>query len=58
MCELIKVAENVLVSECKLINARTKLKKRFCIAFSVVGLCLDILAYDCNLHFHTAVAVS
>ena len=38
MCELIKLAENVLVSECKLINARTKLKKRFCIAFNIVGV--------------------
>ena len=40
MCELIKLAENVLVSQCKLINARTKLKKRFCIALSVLGSCL------------------
>ena len=40
MCELIKLAENVLVSECKLINARTKLKMRFCIALSVLGSCL------------------
>ena len=37
MCELIKLAENVLVSVYKLINARTKLIKRFCIAFNVVG---------------------
>ena len=27
LCELIKLAENVLVSVCKLINVRTKLKK-------------------------------
>ena len=57
MSQLSYVAENVLVSECKL-DARTKLKKRFCIAFSVRGLCLGVLVYDCKLHFHTAVAVS
>ena len=34
LCELIKLAENMLVSECKLINARTKLKK-FCIALTL-----------------------
>ena len=34
LCELIKLAENVLVYECKLINARTKLKKLLnCINF-------------------------
>ena len=38
MCELIKLAENVLVSVYKLINAGTKLIKRFCIAFNVVGV--------------------